>query len=109
MKTHPLSILSGHEEESPPGIYDLPNSSLGVGERERGMVQREGGGARCTQRGQRHDTVGDVTSQDALDGAAVEPNEDLGTHDKSFQSPDREKVVSCPLHYCSQRNLKLSN
>ena len=31
-----LSILSGHEEESPPGIYDLPNSSLGVGQRERG-------------------------------------------------------------------------
>ena len=34
----------------------------------------------------------------ALDGAAVELFEDLGIHDKSFQSPDVEKVLSCPLH-----------
>ena len=32
----------------------------------------------------------DATSQDALDGAAVEPFEDLRTHAKSFQSPDGE-------------------
>jgi hypothetical protein len=32
----------------------------------------------------------DSTSQDAFDGAAVEPFEDLGTHAKSFQSPDGE-------------------
>uniref|UniRef100_A0A674EIK1 Diacylglycerol O-acyltransferase 1a n=1 Tax=Salmo trutta TaxID=8032 RepID=A0A674EIK1_SALTR len=41
MKTLSLSLLSGHVEESPPGIYDLLNSSLGG---------REGG--RGTQRGQ---------------------------------------------------------
>ena len=32
----------------------------------------------------------DATSQDALDGAAVEPFEDLRTHVKSFQSPGGE-------------------
>ena len=32
----------------------------------------------------------DTTSQDALDGAAVEPLEDLKTHDKSFQSLEGE-------------------
>ena len=42
----------------------------------------------------------DATSQDALDGAAVELLEDLGTHAKSFQSPEGEKVLSCPLHDC---------
>ena len=36
----------------------------------------------------------------ALDGAAVEPFEDLGTHAKSFQSPEGEKVLSCPLLDC---------
>ena len=41
---------------------------------------------------------GDATGQDALDGAAVEPFEDMGTHAKSFQSPEGEKVLSCPLH-----------
>uniref|UniRef100_A0AAZ3Q0N0 F-box and WD repeat domain containing 5 n=1 Tax=Oncorhynchus tshawytscha TaxID=74940 RepID=A0AAZ3Q0N0_ONCTS len=46
----------------------------------------------------------DATSQDALDGAAVEPFEDLRTHAKSFQSPEGE----CPLHDCPPRNLKLS-
>ena len=35
------------------------------------------------------------TSQDALDGAAVELFKDLGTHAKSFQSPEGEKVLSC--------------
>ena len=29
-----------------------------------------------------------ATGQDALDGAAVEPFEDLRNHDKSFQSPE---------------------
>jgi hypothetical protein len=32
----------------------------------------------------------DATSQDALDGAAEEPFEDLRTHAKSFQSPEGE-------------------
>jgi hypothetical protein len=41
---------------------------------------------------------GDATGQDALDGAAVELFEDLGTHAKSFQFPDGEKAWSCPLH-----------
>ena len=43
---------------------------------------------------------GDATSQDALDGAAVEPFEDLGANAKYFQSPEGEKVLSCPLHDC---------
>jgi hypothetical protein len=42
---------------------------------------------------------GDATG-DALDGAAVERFEDLGTHAKSFQSLEGEKVLSCPLHDC---------
>ena len=33
---------------------------------------------------------GDATSQDALDGAAVELFEDLRTHATSFQSPEGE-------------------
>jgi hypothetical protein len=40
----------------------------------------------------------DITTQDALDGAAGEHLEDLGTHDKSFQSPEGEKVLLCTLH-----------
>ena len=43
---------------------------------------------------------GDATGQDAIDGAAVELFEDLGTHAKSFQSPEGEKLLSCPLHNC---------
>ena len=43
---------------------------------------------------------GDAISQDALDHAAVKQIEDLGTHAKSFQSPEGEKVLSCPLHDC---------
>ena len=43
---------------------------------------------------------GDATIQDALDGAAVEPCEDLGTHAKSFQSPGGGKVLSFPFHNC---------
>ena len=39
----------------------------------------------------------DATDQDAIDGAAVERFEDLGTHAKSFQSPKGKKVSSCPL------------
>ena len=34
---------------------------------------------------------GDATGQDALDSAAVELLEDLGTHAISFQSPEGEK------------------
>ena len=40
------------------------------------------------------------TKQDALDGEAVKLFEDLGTHDKSFQSPEGEKVLSSLLHDC---------
>ena len=40
---------------------------------------------------------GDATGQDALDGAAVAPFEDLGTRAKSFQSPDGENVLWCPM------------
>ena len=40
---------------------------------------------------------GDATGQDALDGEAVELFEDLGTHAKSFLSPEGEKVLSCCL------------
>ena len=36
--------------------------------------------------------------QDALDGAAVELFKNLGTHAKSFQSPEGGKVLLCPLH-----------
>ena len=43
---------------------------------------------------------GDATGQDALDGAAVEPFEDLGAHAKSFQSPEGENILLCPLHNC---------
>ena len=43
---------------------------------------------------------GDATGQDALGGAGVLPFEDLGTHAKSFQSPEGEKVLLCPLHDC---------
>ena len=41
---------------------------------------------------------GDATGQDALDGAAVELFDNLWTHANSFQSPDGEKALSCPLH-----------
>ena len=37
---------------------------------------------------------------DALDGAAVELFEDLGTHAKPFQSPEGENILLCPLHDC---------
>uniref|UniRef100_A0A8C7NQ73 SWI/SNF related BAF chromatin remodeling complex subunit ATPase 2 n=1 Tax=Oncorhynchus mykiss TaxID=8022 RepID=A0A8C7NQ73_ONCMY len=40
---------------------------------------------------------GDVTGQDALNCAAVEPFENLGTHAKSFQSLEEEKVLSSRL------------
>ena len=43
---------------------------------------------------------GDATGQDALDGAAVKPFEDLGIHAKSFLSPEGEKVLLCSLHDC---------
>ena len=43
---------------------------------------------------------GDATGQDALDGAAIELYEDLGTHATSFQSPEEKKVMSCPLQDC---------
>jgi hypothetical protein len=43
---------------------------------------------------------GDATGQDALNGATVEPFEDLGTDAIYFQSPDWEKVLLCPLLDC---------
>ena len=43
---------------------------------------------------------GDATGLDALDGTAVEPFEDLGYHARYSQSPEWEKVLSCPLHDC---------
>ena len=39
---------------------------------------------------------GDATGQDALDGAAVVPFEDLRTHAKSFQSPEGGKGFVVP-------------
>ena len=44
---------------------------------------------------------GDAASQYALDGAAVELFEDLRTHAKSFQPPEGEEALSCPLHDCA--------
>ena len=38
--------------------------------------------------------------QDALDGVAVEPFEDQRTHAKSFQSPEGEYALLCPLYDC---------
>jgi hypothetical protein len=43
----------------------------------------------------------DAASQDALDGAAVKPFEDLWAHVKSFQPPVGEKALSCPLPDCA--------
>jgi hypothetical protein len=40
----------------------------------------------------------DAASQDARNSAAVEDFEDLRAHDKSFQPPEVEEVLSCPLH-----------
>ena len=39
---------------------------------------------------------GDAASQDALSGAAVE----LRAHAESFQPPEGEEVLLCPLHDC---------
>ena len=38
-------------------------------------------------------TGGDVTGQDALAGDAIDIFEDVGTHAKSFKSPEGEKVL----------------
>jgi hypothetical protein len=43
---------------------------------------------------------GVAASPDALDGAAVELGGDLSTNDETFQSPDGEEALSCPLHNC---------
>jgi hypothetical protein len=37
-------------------------------------------------------------SQYALNGAAVELLKDLRVHTKSFQPPEWEEALSCPLH-----------
>ena len=42
----------------------------------------------------------DATGQDFLEDAAEELFEDLGIHDKYFQSPEGEKVLPCPLDNC---------
>ena len=39
-----------------------------------------------------------AASQDALNGAAVEPFEDLRFPDKFLQPPEGEEVLSCLLH-----------
>ena len=43
---------------------------------------------------------GDAASRDALSGAAVELFQDLRAHAKSFQPPEGEEALSCPLHDC---------
>ena len=43
---------------------------------------------------------GDANGQDALDGAAIELFEDIGTDVIYFPSPEGEKVLSCLLHDC---------
>ena len=40
----------------------------------------------------------DAASQNALSDAAVELFPDLRAHVKSFQPPEGEEVLSCPLH-----------
>ena len=42
----------------------------------------------------------DVTSQDALNVADVELFEDLRTNAESFQPPEGEEVLSCPIYNC---------
>ena len=44
---------------------------------------------------------GDAASQDALNGAAVELFDDLWAYVKSFQAPEGEEVLPCPLHDCA--------
>jgi hypothetical protein len=39
-------------------------------------------------------------SQDALNGAALQRFEDLRAHAESFQPPEGEEALSCPLHDC---------
>ena len=41
-----------------------------------------------------------IAGGDATMLSMVEPFEDLVTHAKSFQSPEGEKVLLCPLHGC---------
>ena len=40
----------------------------------------------------------DAASQDAPNGAAVEPFEDLRAHSKTFQLPEGEEALLCLLH-----------
>jgi hypothetical protein len=42
----------------------------------------------------------DGASQYDLNGAAVERLGDLRAYAKSFQPPEREEVLLCPLHDC---------
>ena len=43
---------------------------------------------------------GNADSPDALNGAAVELFQDLRARAKSFQTPEREEVLLCPLQNC---------
>ena len=83
---------------TPPGIEILDGRKLGPGDvlgRTHYPLQWLAVGGRAVAI-----PGSDATSQDALDGAAVEPFDDLRTHNKSFQSPEGEQVLSCPLHNC---------
>jgi hypothetical protein len=72
----------------PPGIEVLDGGKLGPGD----VLGRTHYPLLCLAVGGRA-----VAIPDALEGAAVEPFEDLRTHAKSFQSPEGEYVLSCPL------------
>lgn len=73
---------------TPPGIEVLDGRKLGPSN----VLGRTHYPLQCLAvRGQAVSIPGsDATSQDALDGAVVEPFEDLRTHAKSFQSPEVE-------------------
>ena len=43
---------------------------------------------------------GDAANQDALNGPAVELDEDLRAYAKSFSLSEGEEVLSCPLQNC---------
>ena len=83
---------------TPPGIEVQDGRELGPSD----VLGRMHNPLKCLAVGGRAIAVpgGDATGQDALVGAAVEHFEDLGTHAKSFQSPEGEKVLSCPLYDC---------
>uniref|UniRef100_A0A674EJT3 diacylglycerol O-acyltransferase n=1 Tax=Salmo trutta TaxID=8032 RepID=A0A674EJT3_SALTR len=95
MKTLSLSLLSGHVEESPPGIYDLLNSSLGG---------REGG--RGTQRGQRcqlqyHLLITSVTTADPFILTTASFVKVVSINIFFFPSSDRYGILVDPIQVVS--------